>query len=141
MLIAETSHVAAADAGAVWALWADVGSWQEWDEGIEWCRVDGPFAAGSTGMLKPRGGPRVRFTLLEVQPGRGFRDRSHLPLASLDFTHTVELAEGGVRITHRVEATGPLGWLFGRMMGAGLRAGLPATVRALAARAEARMAA
>jgi hypothetical protein len=141
MLVAEASVVTSANAGAVWRLWEDVGGWQTWDDGIEWCRLDGAFQAGSTGALKPKGGPRVRFTLLEVEPGHGFRDRSHLPLASLDFTHTLEPVEGGVRITHRVEARGPLGWLFGRLMGAGMRAGLPATVRALAACAEGRAAA
>lgn len=141
MLIAEASAVAAASAGEVWRRWEDVGTWQEWDDGIEWCRLDGAFVAGGKGRLRPRGGPTVRFTLLEVVPGVGFRDRSHLPLASLDFTHGLEPVDGGVRITHRVEISGPLGWLFGRLMGAGFRAGLPATVRSLAAAAEAKVAA
>jgi hypothetical protein len=141
MLIAEASVVSTAEAAAVWRLWEDTATWQEWDDGIEWCRLDGPFRAGTSGELRPKGGPKVRFTLLEVDPDRGFKDRSRLPLASLDFTHRLEPVDGGVRVTHRVEVSGPLGWLFCRLMGPGMRAGLPATVRSLAARAEARAAA
>jgi Polyketide cyclase / dehydrase and lipid transport len=138
MLIAEASAVAAATAEDVWARWADVATWQEWDDGIEWCRLDGAFQAGSKGQLRPKGGPTVRFVLMEAAQGVGFRDRSFLPLARLDFTHRVEPVDGGVRITHRVEIGGPLGWLFGRVMGAGFREGLPQTVRSLAAAAERR---
>ena len=45
----------------VWRLWADVGTWPKWDDGIEWCRMDGPFREGSRGEMKPKGGPKVKF--------------------------------------------------------------------------------
>ena len=42
-----------APSALIFDRWADMDSWPEWDEAIAWTRLDGPFAAGSTGTLKP----------------------------------------------------------------------------------------
>ena len=44
-------------------------TWPEWDEAVAWARLDGPFAAGTTGALKPKGGPRVSFVIETLEPG------------------------------------------------------------------------
>ena len=51
-------------------------SWPEWNADTEWVRLDGPFAAGSTGVLKPGGGPRVKFVIQTLVPDREFVDVS-----------------------------------------------------------------
>lgn len=133
----QATTVCRATPEAVFALWA-VDRWTAWDPEVEWARLDGPFEAGTRGELKPRGGPRTRFTLLEVDQARGFADRSHLPLTSLDFRHLVEpLGDGTVRITHTVTFSGPLAFLFSRLLGPKLERGLPGAVAALGRLAEA----
>lgn len=99
-----TEHSAVAGAGAddVWNLYADVSTWPEWDHGVERVSLDGPFAAGSTGRLKPRGGREVKFTLTGADPGRGFVDETRLPLATMRFEHQLRSHPDGTQISHRV---------------------------------------
>ena len=123
---------------AIWGLWADVDNWKEWDPGLEDSSIGGPFAEGASYKLKPKGGPKVTSVLKDVRPGEGFSDRTRLPLANLDFSHEVERAGGGTRVTHRVEISGPLSFLYARLMGRGFEEGLPETVRNLARLAEER---
>jgi hypothetical protein len=114
-----------------------VAAWPRWDDGVEWARLDGAFAAGVRGEMKPKGGPKTRFELLTVDAGRGFSDRSFLPLTHLDFEHRVEPAgDGQVTVTHTIRFHGPLAFFFRRVIGKKIAAGLPGAVKALAALAE-----
>ena len=76
-------------------------TWPEWNTDTEWVRLDGPFQTGGTGMLKPKGGPKVRFVLDSVVPEREFVDVSLLLGARLTFRHDVEPRRGGARRCHR----------------------------------------
>jgi uncharacterized protein YndB with AHSA1/START domain len=128
------SATSTASADAVWRLWTATDGWSRWDAGLEWCRLDGPFAVGTRGVLRPAGGPRVRFRLTRVEPGVGFADLTRLPLTTLEFQHRVEaLSGGGVRITHEARIRGLLTPLLSRTLGRELETGMPETVRALAA--------
>ena len=132
----ESVEVNAAPA-KVWALWQDVGSWPRWDAEVEWSRLDGDFAVGTRGALKPKGGPVTRFELTALEPGRGFTDVTRLPLTRLRFVHRLEPSGQGARISHRVEMEGPLTFLFSRLIGRNIARGLPHAMRALATLAEA----
>lgn len=133
----EHSEVTAASGEAVWALWSDVRTRPDWDAGIEWVELEGPFAAGSEGKLKPAGSRAVRFRMLFAEPGAGFADETKLPLARMRFEHQLaHRSSGGTSITHRVRISGPLAPLFTRVIGRGLARELPETVRRLARRAE-----
>lgn len=130
----ETTVTTTASAEQVWALWAKPGEWSRWDDGIEWVTLDGAFAAGTHGNLKPTGGPKVKFVILDAQPQRGFKDRSFLPLTQLDFIHTYTPAtssEQGGQITHRVEMRGWLTPLFRYVIGRDIQKTLPATLARL----------
>lgn len=126
----ETTAAAPAE---LWAHYADAVSWPAWDRETEAVTIDGPFAVGTTGTLKPVGGPRTRFVMTEVTPGRSFTDVARLPLARLTFGHRIEPHDGGSRFTHTVTFTGPLAWFFRRVIGRGIAAGLPEAMRRLAA--------
>ena len=76
--------------------------------------------------------------LTDVRPGDGFSDRTRLPLANLDFFREVQRVGKGTRVTHRVEISGPLSFVFARLMGQSFEKGLPETVRNLARLAEER---
>jgi uncharacterized protein YndB with AHSA1/START domain len=138
MWSAEASATTQASPEAIWTLWADVGNWKEWDPGVEDSSIGGSFGEGTRYELKPKGGPKVTSVLTEVRPGEKFSDHTRLPLANLDFSHEVERVGEETRVTHRVEISGPLAFVFARLMGRGMERGLPETVRNLARLAEER---
>jgi hypothetical protein len=120
----------------VWALWSDVSTWPTWDAGVERVTIEGPFAAGSAGRLKPSGAPSVPFTVRSAEPERSFVDESRLPFARMLFEHELADADGGgTLITHRATISGPLTPLWRLVIGRGLERELPDTVRTLAAQA------
>ena len=47
MWTVEHSIVTNAAPAAIHCLFADVATWPEWNKGIEWVTLDGPFAAGT----------------------------------------------------------------------------------------------
>lgn len=120
----------------LWAHYTHPESWSEWDEGTEYARVDGVFAVGSTGTLKPVGGPKTTFRLEEVTEEVSFTDVTRLPLAKLRFSHRIETAGEVATLVHRVEITGLLSPLFARVIGKNVAAGLPDAMRRLAELAE-----
>lgn len=122
---------------AFFACWADMVSWPEWNTDTEWVRLDGPFRQGATGRLKPKGAPAVRFTVSRLVPDREFVDVSALPGARLTFSHLLgRTTDGRTTIQVDVTITGPLRWLWSRLMGEGLRRSAQPDVDGLIARAE-----
>ncbi|TSD97290.1 hypothetical protein FOS14_15010 [Skermania sp. ID1734] len=134
--IASAQITSTAPAAAFFEKWADMATWPEWNSDTEWVRLDGPFESGATGRLKPKGAPAVKFTVAQLVPGERFVDVSRLILADLTFDHRVTSVPEGVEITVKVRITGPLGWLWKRLMGAGIAATLGADLQNLAAAAE-----
>jgi polyketide cyclase/dehydrase/lipid transport protein len=127
---------------AIWRLWADVSTWSRWDDDIEWATLDGPFAVGSRGRLKPNGIPAGGFTLVSVVPGTSYVVQQRLPLATLRFHHELGPAGRGLTsFTHRVTIDGPLGRLYASLFGRRMKANFGTIMRHLAADAEAEAAA
>ena len=83
----ETTIKTKATAKQIWQLWSKPEEWNKWDDGIEWVKLEGSFVAGTQGFLKPVGAGKVKFLMLDVQPEKGFKDRSFLPLTTMDFIH------------------------------------------------------
>ena len=136
--IAKARASSSVSPSAFFARWADVATWPEWNSDTEWVRLDGPFATGSTGVLKPKGGPKVKFVIDSLVPGREFVDVSLLAGARLTFRH---LVTSGLASTTRIEVavtmSGPLGWFWKLLLGRGLKAGLQPDLDRLVAAAEA----
>jgi hypothetical protein len=110
-----------APASAFFDRWADMASWPQWSFDLDWVRLDGPFATGSTGRLKPKGGPAVRFVIERLVPGREFVDVSRLLGARLVFDHQVApTADGGCTVEIVVTITGPLRRLWTAILGKGV---------------------
>ena len=134
----EAKHTTRAPANAIWKLWSDVATWPDWDFGLESVTLDGPFEQGARGRLKPKGGPRFRYTLTRVETDVGFDDETRVPGAKIRFSHRIEDAPDGSRVvTHRAQITGILTPLWVRIMGSDLVKELPAVVAELVTRAEA----
>jgi len=135
--IAEAEARSTAPPAAFFARWADMATWPEWNTDTEWVRLDGPFATGSTGVLKPKGGPKVKFVLHSVVPEREFVDVSLLLGARLTFRHVVEpLDDGGSIVRVDVTMSGPLRRVWAQILGKGFRASLQPDLDRLVAAAE-----
>jgi hypothetical protein len=133
-----TAHITSeALPAAFFARWADMATWPEWNTDTEWVRLDGPFAEGATGVLKPRGGPRTRFEVATLVPGREFTDVSRLFGARLTFRHLVTREAAGTRVDVTVTLAGPLAPLWNLVLGKGIAASLGEDLRRLDAAARA----
>ncbi|MEU6560708.1 SRPBCC family protein [Nocardia nova] len=119
------------------AVWADMAAWPEWNTDTEWVRLDGPFAEGATGTLKPKGGPKVPF-VVERLTDEEFVDVSRLLGTRLVFAHRVVETEAGCEVSVTIAMTGPLRRLWSVLMGRGLAESVHRDLAALVATAEAR---
>lgn len=118
--------------------WADMATWPEWNTDTEWVRLDGPFRAGATGQLKPKGGPTTRFVVTSLVPGREFTDVSLLLGARLEFRHLVDGDTGnGTTVSVQVTIAGPLAWFWRAVLGKGIAKGLGEDLARLEAAARA----
>ncbi len=131
MILIEHALKTEATPAQLWARYCNVPTWNEWDGEIENSSLNGPFVVGAKGRLKPKGGPNTSFTLTAVVPERHFSDVTHLPLARLIFRHAITPDVRGAVISHSIEMEGPLAFLFARLMGPKMRAGLPIAMETL----------
>ena len=129
-----TAHVvSAAPPAAFFDRWADMATWPEWNLDTEWVRLDGPFVAGATGQLKPKGGPKVSFTVATLVADREFTDVSKLLGARLTFRHLVSVDAGRTAVDVTVTLTGPLAPLWRLILGKGITASSQPDLERLAA--------
>lgn len=136
MLITEHSKTTTASAEKIWSLWEDISNWNKWDDGIDFSELNGEFKAGTEGFLKPKGGPKLKFKLLEVVENKRFKDVTKLPFTKLIFTHDIKEENGKRIVTHKVEMAGPLSWLFNKILGQGFKNDVPGSVESLIKTAE-----
>jgi hypothetical protein len=101
----------------VWEFLAEVGSWRDWDSGVD--RVEGRVVLGERITIYAtmiRGRP-FSVTVTDVRPGEGMRWRGGLPLglAVIDRTYSLDpQGDSGTLLTVREDHTGPLAGLLGR---------------------------
>ncbi|NUR71757.1 MAG: hypothetical protein HOU81_13120 [Hamadaea sp.] len=125
--IATARITSAAPAAAFFARWADMATWPEWNTDTAWVRLDGPFRTGVTGVLKPKGGPEVKFVVAVLEPGREFTDVSLLAGAKLTFRHLVgHDADGRTTVDVDVTLGGPLAFMWSVILAKGIRESLQA---------------
>jgi hypothetical protein len=136
MTLGNARITSAAAPAAFFARWADMATWPEWNADTEWVRLDGPFATGSTGVLKPKGGPRTKFVIAELSDSE-FTDVSLLLGARLTFHHLIGATPGGgsdVQVT--VTLAGPLARVWNLILGKGIKESLQRDLEALKSVAE-----
>jgi hypothetical protein len=139
LTITEASARTTAAPAALFERWGDMATWPEWNADTEWVRLDGPFATGSRGVLKPKGGPKVKFVIESLVPGQEFVDVSLLFGARLTFRHDVTpLPDGGCDVRVAVTMTGPLARVWAGILGSGFRKTLQTDLDRLIALVEAR---
>jgi hypothetical protein len=136
MLIAKHTLETKASAESIWQIWEDVKNWNTWDRGIEYSAMNGPFEEGITGTLKPKGGPLIHTKLTCVEPYIKFVCESKLFFARIIVSHCLTKSESEILVTHQIEMTGPLAFLFVYLIGRSMKKNLPQEMESMIKKAE-----
>jgi uncharacterized protein YndB with AHSA1/START domain len=133
------SRSTAAPPETVWKLWSDPGNWSTWNSGIRSAKIDGPLANGVKGEMTTSRGSVHDVTFHGVVQGRCFSmSMAGPPFTTITFSCEIEPDGEGSTIAQDVEFDGPLGPLFGAMMGTGMAKHFVPVLDDLARTAEAR---
>lgn len=114
----------------VWRAWADVNNWPKWDEGLEFCQMNGEFEKNNQFILKPAGGPKVKIILSEVTPNKTFTDYCKFLGATMYDVHDLEEISEGLRITNTIKVTGPLRFIWVKLVASNIVKTLPKQMNA-----------
>lgn len=120
----------------IFAIYKDVESWAKWDPDVEAVGMDGHFAQGTTGWLKPVDAPRTKTTMTHVQEPATFTVEARLPLCKLHFEHVLDTRGNITVATHKVLFSGLLAPVFSRIIGPKIRKGIGGTMQGLKEYAE-----
>jgi len=123
---------------AVWErAYVNAAAWPRWNVELKRARLDGPLALGATAHIVFRTGLRLRFRVVEFEPGRLFTDESRLLGARMGHRHLVESrAGGGSRLLNTIYIEGPMAPFWRRILGPSAARALPAAQRAAVALAD-----
>ncbi len=112
----------------IWAAWADVERWPDWNGDIERIALDGPFATGSTIAMTPRGQEPVKLRIAEAVEHERFVDEADVEGTTVRTIHRLDRLEGDrARVVYRLEASGPAA----EQVGPAVSADFPDTVASL----------
>lgn len=100
----------------IWKLMSNVNDWNKWDNSVEYSELRGEFKTGSTFLLKPKGGPKIRIGLVEVKPMTYFKDQTTFPLAKMYGEHWYEDTPQGLKVTVTMTITGLLSGLWYKLV-------------------------
>lgn len=100
----------------VWRMWADVIHWPTWDKELEYCKIEGGFIKGNSFILKSVGGPKVKITLSEVITNERFTDYCKFFGATMHDDHILEETSDGLRIISTITVTGPLSFIWAKLV-------------------------
>ncbi len=94
----------------------DINNWSRWDDGLEFTKLEGGATPGACFTLKPKGGPKVKMTIDEIQPYR-LVDTAHLFLAKMRTSHEYVQSGNQTTIRFTVEVWGLLGFFWRKVVG------------------------
>jgi uncharacterized protein YndB with AHSA1/START domain len=122
---------------AIWRVWSDVERWPEWNADLERAEMSGPFAAGSTITMFPKGQDPIELRIAEISEPEAFMDQADLDDVVVRTIHRLERLEGDrVRVVYAMEITGPGADTMGPQIGPEISADFPQVLAALVERAE-----
>jgi len=115
----------------IFSVYLDVLNWKKWDHGIQSSSISGPCIVGAVGKLKPTCGPETEIKIVEIEKNKLFTTQSKLPLCIMTFEHILSLINNSTQVTHRVSFSGPLSFIFSRLIGNQIRKDLPHVLKNL----------
>lgn len=127
------SHKIAIDASRdrIFSVYENIEAWPKWDGEVEQVYLPEGIRTGSTGWLKPTKGLKINIRVTEVVPKETFLLEGALPLCRMVFGHYLQSDANRIIVTHTVSFSGPLAFLFRRVIGTGLDARSPNTLAGL----------
>ena len=94
----------------IWTVLKDIDNWPRWDTSMETVTLEGPFKVGARVTMTPTGQEPITSVITAITENEFYADETDLGDVILRFSHTLtRRADGGTRITHRLEITGPEG--------------------------------
>lgn len=96
----------------IWQIWTEVNNWPIWHRDLDYCKMNGTFTVGNHFILKPKGAPAVKIYLIEIDFGNKFTDCTKFFGAKMYDTHAIEDTSEGLRLTNTLVVTGPLKFLW-----------------------------
>jgi hypothetical protein len=121
---------------SIWKLWTDVNNWPTWHGDLEYCKMNGPFKVGNYFILKPKGAPAVKISLVEIKEGRKFTDCTHFWGAKMYDTHEIEETKDGIRLTNTLVVTGVLKFIWIKLVAQNVALTVPQEMEALVSLAQ-----
>lgn len=115
----------------IWQLWIDVNNWHTWHADLDYCKLEGSFKVGNHFILKPKGAPEVKIKLVEIEHERRFKDCTRFFGAKMFDTHEIEETNDGVRLTNTLVVTGPLKFLWIKLVAQHVADSVPEEMDAL----------
>lgn len=109
----------------VWRIWSDVNNWPRWDKELEYCKMDSLFIEGSQFILKPKAGPKVKIIISEVIPNEKFTDYCKFLGATMYDAHELTETSDGLRITNTITVTGPLSFIWVKLVAKNVAHSIP----------------
>jgi hypothetical protein len=120
-----------APASRVFQAYALIDSWAVWDSEVREVSLPDGLCQGSRGWLRPRAGPKAKIEIVSAKLNEHFVVESRLPLCLMRFGHELTEKADQTQAKHWVEFSGPLSWLFRRIIGRQIDATLPSTLAGL----------
>lgn len=115
-----------------WQFWTNVENWPTVDGSVESVRLNGPFAAGSTGVTKSRDIDPVEWRLVEVNDGSSAVIEILVSGASLSFFWEFrDSASGHTEISQAVTIEGDRAAEYAREFGPAFERGIPQGMKKL----------
>jgi hypothetical protein len=131
MLIKSVTKSTTVPAHQIWHKYEDVPNWKTWDPAVKSSQIFGEFIEGTKGTLQPVVGTRAQFEITLMTRYIYVGIRTVLPMAYIDFEHTI-FDNGDVRVvTHSIKLGGLLAPLFKLVLGKQLSEGLDEAVENL----------
>ena len=96
----------------IWRIWTDVNNWPTWHGDLDYCKLDGDFAVGNYFILKPKSINPVKIMLTEIVDDHHFTDCTSFFGAKMYDSHAMEDTADGLKLTNKLVVTGPLKWLW-----------------------------
>jgi hypothetical protein len=115
----------------IWRIWSDVNNWATWHGDLEYCKMEGAFTVGNHFMLKPKGAPAVKIELVAIEEGHTFTDCTQFFGAKMYDTHALEETSDGIRLTNTLVVTGPLKFLWIKLVAKNVADTVPQEIDAL----------
>ncbi|MCR9295690.1 MAG: hypothetical protein NXI32_23475 [bacterium] len=122
-------------ADALWPTLVDIKNWADLDEQIESIEIDGPAEIGKLFYLKPKGGPRLKLRVTELQPAAVYADLCYMPLAKMKTIHRLVPTKSGTNIITEINIYGIMSFFWSGLIGKKHARGIAAMNKKLIERA------